>query len=162
MSSFWFLNIQFTNTVLSRGNHFNFYVGFPRFLFTTFGTNMHFSSCCLSLSRSSYGSRDSYWPPLSLSSLTSRKHETWLETVGCLTFYTFLVDMFTSIPTHLQTTALNFHIFRCISKLNQTLIFRNKQYILCRKRKFKLRLGSFYYVRSKFRFCQHIQAYNGF
>ena len=85
-----------------------------------FGTHMHFSSCCLSLSHSSYGSRDSYWPPLSLSSLTSRKHETWLETVGCLTFYTFLVDMFTSIPTHLSTTALNFHIFRNVSELNQT------------------------------------------
>ena len=85
-----------------------------------FGTHMYFSSCRLSLSHSSYGSRDSYWSPLSLSSLTSRKHETWLETVGCLTFYTFLVDMFTSIPTHLSTTVLNFHIFRNVSELNQT------------------------------------------
>ena len=114
---------------------------------------IHSAPTCISrravyLSHSSYGSRDSYWPPLSLSSLTSQKHETWLETVGCITFYTFLVDMFISTPTHLSTTALNFHIFRYVSKLNQIHIFRNKQYIFGRKRKFKLRLGSFYFVRS--------------
>ena len=53
------------------------------------------SSGCLCLSQSSYGSRDSYWPPLSLSSLASRKHDTQLETAGCLTFYTVVVNMLT-------------------------------------------------------------------
>ena len=40
------------------------------------------------------------------------------------------------IPTRSLTTIINSQIFRYVSKLNQTLIFRNKQYMLCKQRKF--------------------------